>query len=145
MTLTMNSVQHGGKRARFVQAIKRIFKRKPQAEDEMPEAAAARMSLALAIAEQYVLMSQACPLEQSESADTLCGSKLDALPACSSTRSHFDRDDATLAAPSEGSHLRKSLLLMVRPRTCTGSTLDNNEDNYVFESHPNAYGNPICC
>ncbi|KAJ1752741.1 hypothetical protein LPJ78_000232 [Coemansia sp. RSA 989] len=143
--MTTNSVQHGGKRARFVQAIKRIFRGKPQAEDEMPEAAAAaRMSLALAIAEQYVLMSQACPLEQSESADTLCGSKLEASPACSSTRSYFDRDDATLAAPSEGHHLRKSLLLMVRPRTCTGSTLDNNK-GYVFESHTNVYRNPICC
>ncbi|KAJ2850624.1 hypothetical protein IWW36_001735 [Coemansia brasiliensis] len=114
--------------------------------DELPEAAAARMSLALAIAEQYVLVSQACPLEQLGSATTLCGSKPGASPACSSTRSYFDRDDATLAAPSEGRRLRKSLLLMVRPRTCTGSTLDNNEDNYVFECHTNAYQkNPICC
>ncbi|KAJ1831235.1 hypothetical protein IWW55_004088 [Coemansia sp. RSA 2706] len=130
------------KRVRLVQAVKRIFGRAKPAEQPVISAHV-RMSLALAIAEQYVLVSQDYP-SSSSPATTLCGSA--AASPVSGYKQHVDfkshhecaADEATLAYDA-----RKSLLSFVRPRTASALTVC--EGNECCSPMVAAREMPLCC
>ncbi|KAJ1854590.1 hypothetical protein GGH12_004380 [Coemansia sp. RSA 1822] len=133
MSATMDGIQQS-KRARVARAVRRLFRRTPQ----VPViSAGVRMSLALAIAEQYVLVSQDWPAETAES-PTVCGTPL-ASPV--SGYKPMCCDEATIAASER--RVRKSLI--ARPRTASASTVCEAKCVNACCSMVASRENPLCC
>ncbi|KAJ2500022.1 hypothetical protein GGH96_003060 [Coemansia sp. RSA 1972] len=120
------------KRARVARAVRRLFRRTHQAP---VISAGVRMSLALAIAEQYVLVSQDWPAETES--PTVCGTPL-ASPV--SGYKPMCCDEATLAASER--RVRKSF---IRPRTASASTVCELKCVNACCSMVASRENPLCC
>ncbi|KAJ1789579.1 hypothetical protein GGH19_005219 [Coemansia sp. RSA 1807] len=130
MSATMDTIQQS-KRTRVVRAFRRLFRRTHQAP---VISAGVRMSLALAIAEQYVLVSQDWPAEQESPTvcDTVVASPVSGYkPMCC--------DEATLASERR---VRKSF---IRPRTASASTVCESKCVNACCSMVASRENPLCC